>query len=448
MASLMLAACGSQRSSSSAVPDITTSSSAQQALADGFRPLSLHSGPHGTNRKRHHKKFAGLVPGTMPDRIDPNHIPANLPRHISEVSVPPNAGEKMFAAMRSTRGAPGSRSAQNVVYDPDRGGQFGIYSDQGAFFYSGTFGAMTGYETVETAFAIPLNDWLYAPTSRGPGGACLEIGTSYTTAAAQVYAFDFCDSSFGGTPGVGKFHYLFTIDGSFRSSYERDYGDGLPSYLYETYFNYGSDRWDVLIYNASANNNQGQWELRYESQSKMLNSTKGAASGWNMFETHYMSTQSNPSPSSACPLTLEAHSANSQWINPNSGGWEYLDTIPLVEYRYRVYDVNNQCLDDDDGSGRGYYYLMDGISLHEWYVDAYPSQADQCYGHCGGYPYYPPIYYYVYNGPCYGGQHFTGGGGGPCPFSKNRSPRSASRRTTTGVTFPRSRTVPNSNGRT
>ncbi len=34
--------------------------------------------------------------------------------------------------------------------------------------------------------------------------------------------------------------YLFQIDGSFRSTYERDYGDGLPSYLYETYYDWGT----------------------------------------------------------------------------------------------------------------------------------------------------------------------------------------------------------------
>lgn len=402
---------GCARSSpSGTIPALNRDDSGKQMLSLGFRPLSLRSTVHGSKRRHHHRKFAGLVAGALPDKIDPRHVPSNLPRIFSEIKVAANVGERQFSAMRRATLADGSsRTVRNVLYDPNQGGQFGLYSYQTAFFPSGTFGYQTGYEAVEISYAMPVNDLLYAPTNRGVGGSCLEIGSAYTKYAAQVYAYDFCDHALS-SGGVGVFHYLFQIDGAFRATYERDYGDGLPSYLYETYYDWGTGKWAVLFFNASS----GTWENRYESQTGTLDPAAQGANGWNMFETHYFADeQSNRS--GACPLAFEAHSWNLQWINP-SGGWQYLDTVPGLSYVYRTYDPNNQCLDADDGSGRGYYYLLDGVTLHEWYVDAYASQADPCANGCGGYPYYPPTYYYPYY-PCSTG--FTNRG--PCALSRKRN---------------------------
>lgn len=413
LAAALVAGCAG-RGAQTTVPQKRAEAVTGMLDAAGFRTLSMSLGPH-VPRKRHHRKFAGLLPGAPPQKIDPKHVPANLVRRITTVSSLGNArAEAAFAAMRRAPvSGPGARTAQNVLYDSDHGGQFGLYSYQGAYFASGTYGYQTGYETVETAYAFPSGDYLFAPTNRGVGGSCLEIGTSYSWLAAQVYAYDFCDP--GST--IGVFHYLFTIDGSFRSSYERDYGDGLPSYAYETYYNWGNGKWDALLYNAST----GQWEVRYESQTGTLNPQAQGANGWNMFETHYLNTNAQ---GVACPLALEVHSQNAQWINP-SGGWQYLDSVPGITYGYRAYDQYNQCLDDDDGSGRGYYYLLAGVSDHEWYVESEPSEDPCAIHNCGGdpYPYYPPYYYYGPYG-CDGG--FTTGRS-PCPLDRKRRTASSQR---------------------
>ncbi len=126
-----------------------------------------------------------------------------------------------------------------------------------------------------------------------------------------------------------------------------------------------------------------------------------ATESWDMFETHYFDTVPRNAP--GCPLVPPIHSANEEWQTA-SGSWEDIDTIPSA-YNYRVYDAADQCLDSDDQSGTGYYYLMTAVSLHEWYVYSRYSAPGGCTENCEQqYPYdgggnstggpYPYIYSY------------------------------------------------------
>lgn len=306
-----------------------------------------------------HKHFAGLLPGIKPHAHDPRKII----QHGAAHEVEPPTGPRVEAAFKRLRGgsrsgtADGSRQVRNVATGYDTAGQFGIYEYPNQTFRAGSFGFQTGYELVEMAFMFNGNNILYAPTNRAPGGNCLEIGSGYWGVQAKVYAYDFCD-------GTGKFHWLEDINDSFRQNFERDWGDGLPSYFYETYWNESINGYTVLLYNATV----GQWVWEYNSTGSTVGLPGFATNGWNMFETHYLN-------GGACPPVLSAHGADAQWLNPATNAWEFLDSVPGLVNNYHWNEAGTDCLNQDDGSGRGYWYALSISSGHDWYVDSYPSAS-------------------------------------------------------------------------
>ncbi|HEY0392874.1 MAG TPA: hypothetical protein VGD01_00130 [Candidatus Elarobacter sp.] len=155
-------------------------------------------------------------------------------------------------------------------------------------------------------------------------------------------------------------------DDSFRDLYERNWGDGLPAYVYETFFDWGRNRWVAMLYNASTS----AWDLIYVSNSNNLVSTAEPVEGWDMFEAHYEGTSNN-----ICPPMLTLHSYNNQWINPATGNWESVASVPQQQLMRHEGYAGMECLNGDDGSQRGYFYLLTGVSLAEWYVDSYPSAS-------------------------------------------------------------------------
>lgn len=95
-----------------------------------------------------------------------------------------------------------------------------------------------------------------------------------------------------------------------------------------------------------------------------------ATQGWNMFETHYLT-------GGACPPVLSAHSGGLQWLDPITNAWESVETVPGITYNWRWNESGTDCLNRDDGTGRGYYYTLTFPSSQDWYVDSYPSQVPQ-----------------------------------------------------------------------
>ncbi|MEA2787072.1 MAG: hypothetical protein QOF71_3176 [Candidatus Eremiobacteraeota bacterium] len=95
-----------------------------------------------------------------------------------------------------------------------------------------------------------------------------------------------------------------------------------------------------------------------------------ATQGWNMFETHYLT-------GGACPPVLSAHSGGLQWLDPITNAWESVETVPGITYNWRWNESGTDCLNRDDGTGRGYYYTLTFPSSQDWYVDSCPSQVPQ-----------------------------------------------------------------------
>jgi hypothetical protein len=300
-----------------------------------------------------HKHFAGLIAGVTPRLHDPREQIIHGPHH--EVAPPTDPRvEAEFKRLRSGSSS-GSRQTRNVANGSDTAGQFGIYEYPNQSFHAGSFGYQTGYEQVEIGFMLLGTNVLYAPTNRAPGGNCLEIGSGYWAGQAKVYAYDFCD-------GTGKFHWLEDIDGNFRANFERDWGDGLPSYFYETYWNNSLNEYTVLLYNAT----QGYWVWEYNSAGSTVGVPSLATQGWNMFETHYFT-------GGACPPVLSAHGGGIQWLDPATNAWETIENVPGIVYNYHYGESGTDCINQDDGSGRGYWYSLSFPTGHDWYVDASPS---------------------------------------------------------------------------
>jgi hypothetical protein len=271
-----------------------------------------------------------------------------------------------------------SRATRNLTSGNDNAGQFGtyIYSSYGTS--GGSFGANTGYMTSELPWVWGSNI-LFAPTNKGADGACLEVGSgyNYNLQSAQVYAFDFCD----GTP-IGNLHTMKSIDSTFRSLYERNFGDGLPAYFYEVVRN-PDGHWTAYLYDYT----DGLWLPFYTSAGTTLNAipaAKQGSVGWDMFETHYYAN-------GTCPYVPEVHSFAKQYYDLATETWQYLENEPGAQYNIPPAQ-GTDCIGWDDGSGQGYFYSIGyNAGLHDWTVDAYQSQPPPPPDGGGGDPCDPTI---------------------------------------------------------
>jgi hypothetical protein len=209
---------------------------------------------------------------------------------------------------------------------------------------------------------VSLTNILFAPTNKGADRACLEVGSGYNfkLQSAQVYALDFCDGTAEGT-----LYTMKTIDSSFRSLYERDFGDGLPSYFYEVVRTVDG-HWTAYLYDYT----DGLWLPFYTSVRTMLNTIPAAVQGnegWDIFESHYYAVGS-------CPFVPEVHSFGKQYFDMSTSSWRYLEYEPGATFDIPATQLGTDCLESDDGTGVGYFYSIGyNAPLHDWTVDAYPS---------------------------------------------------------------------------
>lgn len=200
-----------------------------------------------------------------------------------------SSGNHLLFAPKSSAGgsvivASNGVHSLSVTQTRDAGGQAGTtIPGTGAGGSGLTFAANSADQTVFQSYRLPqtsTTDYLYAPTLKGGGSACLEASTIYTNNAAPSVGFwDFC------IPGNSSFHNSKTIDANFVSTYVRNLGDGQPRYSVEIVFA-GDGAWHGLLYNYTV----GYWEDVYDSKGNNGSVNNGA--GWDMFETHFFTAGS------------------------------------------------------------------------------------------------------------------------------------------------------------
>ena len=157
------------------------------------------------------------------------------------------------------------------------------------------FHAVYDPTTIDLQPSGGLVQYLYAPTTKGPNGDCLEFGTAYTDSgsgtSADFYVFDFC---------AGGFTLSVPIDATFMSTYTRA-RNGFTVYNAETI--QAGSAWYALLYNYA----RRRWERVY--------ATTGTAgsNAWSLFEFYF-----NPGP---CPQLPTFVAENIRFFNPTQDTW-------------------------------------------------------------------------------------------------------------------------------
>lgn len=256
--------------------------------------------------------------------------------------APPYSGSASTTWASTVRGV---LAASNTN---DYGGQAGILMPvQVAQSGIGVYAAMSAYDGLQLhqpADAGTTNT-LYAPTTHGAGGDCIELSTAYWrahgTADTQRYVrlYDFCDKG-----GTWEDQFDKRIDSGFVNSYVRVFtgGSGLPEYTTEQ-LREADGKWHVLIYNYA----QGRWADWGYSAAGTTAAFGG--DGWSIFEMHYASGDCSALPNIGVDGLQE--------LTPN--GWRLLDAVTS-----KLYNSNSGCF----SSGGVTMYALTSPSYSRWVV--------------------------------------------------------------------------------
>jgi len=266
-------------------------------------------------------------PHTLPNLTFPTPTPRPLPSITPPICKPTCNGP------------------DNTVTTQDAGGQAGYALGAGS---NGGVGDI--YVAMGALNNVSLNNppaggynLLYAPTTHGPNGNCLELSTDYYngfstpgSTVAQLQVWDFCANGWAGA---------VPMDSNFFNTYVRVYsnGNGEPEYVAE--LAEGTDSaWHAYIYN----NNNGDWDDIYDSQPGQTTTVLGSV-GWSIFETHYAIGTCSSLPT-VTESGLRLHYSNTSHVD-----WDYA-SVDVTSH-----GGDGQCF-ADQGTTVPYYSYSDSES--------------------------------------------------------------------------------------
>ncbi|HEV2635813.1 MAG TPA: carbohydrate-binding protein [Actinocrinis sp.] len=162
-------------------------------------------------------------------------------------------------------------------------------------------------------------DVLYAPTMKPADGSCIEVVTVHTTAAPQVWAWDWCNSL---APGAEV-----TVDGMFLAKYTSTV-NGRTVYTQKNVLtNKAGNTWTTYLYNYRTSS----WDTLFSSSGT---DHSGLTYGWDMFE-FYSSTNPSTGNTYVCDdiaraglvvesSNLQIETGNNVWTlaNANNSSWQ------------------------------------------------------------------------------------------------------------------------------
>jgi hypothetical protein len=262
----------------------------------------------------------GVTSATLPRPFDERFMQATraaLPIGPAQLARLPHFNPRVTAATSE------ARSPQNTG-DADNGGQSGYIIAPGtAGGDGGIYVAMTAYNDVwVTTPTDGSYNTIYAPTTHGPNGNCIETVTNYYngfgtpgTTVDQIEFYDFCANS-----GQGGFVGALPMDANFVRDYVRTYADAadpMPRYVSAVIHLASDNRWHAYLYNASL-----MKYVDYYASAAGQSTTELGAEGWSIFETHYNG--------GACS-TLPDTSESSLQIHTSSG-WQLLGGAAVSSY--------------------------------------------------------------------------------------------------------------------
>ena len=254
------------------------------------------SGNHEASLARSRSETSGNSQRPFADPYDPvtsGYEPPKVDLHPRLVSSDPMF-EKHLTAVSHLMVAASRRKriAQRVhpldtVSSQDSSGQGGYYIVHGSAAGDGDIWA--AHDAISPSAASNVNlpsptgwgNYLYAPTTHGPNGNCLESVTDYfnNDGTGTYYVFmiwNFCQSQNGYAQEV-----QIPMDSNFFNNYVRTYsnGDGRPEYQEEVYRD-SNGTWHQLLYNNLLQRYDDVWQAPGTN-------TSNNQDGWSIFETHF-----------------------------------------------------------------------------------------------------------------------------------------------------------------
>jgi hypothetical protein len=232
----------------------------------------------------------------------------------------------------------------------------GVYTAGGGS-YLGVEALHTVFETGNFDLPIPAGaqgaQTLYAPTTRPPNGACLEVGTAYTTLPGRtttvyVYVFDFCSSP-------KRFVKQIAVDDKFMDTYAGESINGVRAYkiriVPDTKSLTSQTKWSAKIYDYV----KQQWFLLGVGQGYVASDYNG----WSIFETWYKKGQ--------CSKTLKSLGAlHIAYYDVLSDTWDPISD-KMRDLKTTLHQGGN-CFMDQDTNNLASYSLSRLQSEHGWKV--------------------------------------------------------------------------------
>ena len=237
--------------------------------------------------------------------------------------------------------------------------------------YTGAYANHIVYKSGELSLNLPMgathSQTLFAPTTRPANGACLEVGTAYTTdivtkaTKAALYVFNFCNSAgpdwlIAPDPNTGRPQY--PIDDNFVATYTFQNAAGNHEYTISIFCEdtilTASSVWKAQLYNYQAK----KWDDIASATGRFL----GDPRGWSIFETWYQKGQ--------CSESLHPLGADDlRYFNSTTASWN--PVAPLMSVLKNTRDIggaqNQNCFVDDQ-TGKASYMLTPQAVTNHWEV--------------------------------------------------------------------------------
>jgi hypothetical protein len=301
---------------------------------------------------------------TAPD--DPPHVQINRTFPTPQPALSPVADWDRFRSSRQ----PDQILSSTIDNDHE---DAGVKTPGGGGSYVGVYAVHTVYETGKFKLELPQNatrsQTLFAATTRPPNGACLEVGTAYTTditkkeTSVAVYVFDFCKPgkpNWGIPPfSVGGNPPLYAVDDTFMATYGRASIQGTPAYklmiLTKDDKPSSNSVWLAQLFNYKTN----QWETMYQSTGLY----EADIRGWSIFETWYQAGQ--------CSENLPTLAADQlKFLNSATGAWEpaRAHMSGLDFFISHGGSQNNNCFTKDHTGPASYSLGPDPPAYSQWRV--------------------------------------------------------------------------------
>ena len=310
-----------------------------------------------------------------PNPVSPQpYVPPKPKITVAQHAPAPSPAGSALSDLQHFRDSRQVNRLLSSTVDPDHE-DAGVESDPlGGGPYTGAFAIHAVYKTGTITLKLPVNatrtQILYAPTTRPPNGACLEVGTAYTTdittkqTSASVYVYDFCKpggSDFAIPPiAVDGQPQPIVVDDDFMATYAGAMTKNhIPAYVVAIFTPdsavSGTSTWYAQLFNYKTK----EWDVKYSGHGSFTADPRG----WSIFETYFQA--------GLCSESLPPLGADQlAFFNPKSQAWEALaqQMQQLSLHISTGGSQNNNCFVADQTGPASYKVAPTPPEFYQWQV--------------------------------------------------------------------------------